>query len=237
MHFHLPKPIHGWREFLGEVGIIVVGVLIALGFEAIVDDRNWSAKVSEARTQLRREVALNLALLDDRISQQTCVTKRIEELAVIITKGSQSGRLGPLGAIEGPGGYTFPVSVWESQMAAQTIAHFPATETAAISRAYRFIGSARDYSKAEHEAWMTLSTIAGPGRPLDSASASRLIEALEVARRSNSAMASHKASIEGVLVKGGLGSDFPQLDPNNPPVLPKGTPEICNPIGSPRSTY
>jgi hypothetical protein len=31
MHFHLPKPLHGWREFIGEVGIIVIGVLIALG--------------------------------------------------------------------------------------------------------------------------------------------------------------------------------------------------------------
>jgi hypothetical protein len=31
MHFHLPKPLHGWREFAGEVGIIVLGVLIALG--------------------------------------------------------------------------------------------------------------------------------------------------------------------------------------------------------------
>ena len=24
MHFHLPKPLHGWREFLGEVGILLV---------------------------------------------------------------------------------------------------------------------------------------------------------------------------------------------------------------------
>ena len=30
MHFHLPKPLHGWREFAGEVAIIVIGVLIAL---------------------------------------------------------------------------------------------------------------------------------------------------------------------------------------------------------------
>ena len=30
MHFHFPKPLHGWREFVGEVGIIVIGVLIAL---------------------------------------------------------------------------------------------------------------------------------------------------------------------------------------------------------------
>ena len=27
MHFHLPKPLHGWRDFLKEVGIIVLGVI------------------------------------------------------------------------------------------------------------------------------------------------------------------------------------------------------------------
>lgn len=36
MHFHLPKPLHGWREFAGEVGIVVFGVLIALGAEQVV---------------------------------------------------------------------------------------------------------------------------------------------------------------------------------------------------------
>ncbi len=30
MHLHLPKPLHGWREFPGEVGIIVIGVPLAL---------------------------------------------------------------------------------------------------------------------------------------------------------------------------------------------------------------
>lgn len=35
MHFHMPKPMHGWREFLGEVGIIVFGVLIALSAEQV----------------------------------------------------------------------------------------------------------------------------------------------------------------------------------------------------------
>jgi len=33
MQVHVPKPLHGWREFAGEVGILVLGVLIALGAE------------------------------------------------------------------------------------------------------------------------------------------------------------------------------------------------------------
>ena len=40
MHFHLPKPLHGWRAFAGEVGIIVIGVLIALGAQQLVEAAN-----------------------------------------------------------------------------------------------------------------------------------------------------------------------------------------------------
>ena len=37
MLFDLPKPLHGWRALFGEVGIIVIGVLIALGAEQVVE--------------------------------------------------------------------------------------------------------------------------------------------------------------------------------------------------------
>jgi hypothetical protein len=30
MHIHKPKPLHSGREFLSEIGVIVVGVLIEL---------------------------------------------------------------------------------------------------------------------------------------------------------------------------------------------------------------
>ena len=48
MQFRLPKPLHGWRAFVGEVGIIVVGVLLALGAQQLVDDWNWRRTVSSA---------------------------------------------------------------------------------------------------------------------------------------------------------------------------------------------
>lgn len=237
MHFHLPKPIHGWREFVGEIAIIVIGVLIALGAEQVVEAYHWQTKVSEARTQLRHEIGHNLALLDDRISQQPCVNSRINELAVIVTKASASGHLPPLGSIGRAGGYTFPTSVWESLIAAETMTHFPAEQTAAISRAYRFIGQVHENDRAEEQAWLMLKTMTGPGRSIDPASISRLVEALEVARAENYALKFEKDAISRVLVKGGLGSDFPQLDPRNPPVLGKGISQICEAIGKPPETY
>ena len=36
-----PKPIHSWRDFLKEVGTIVLGVVIALSAGELVDSWNW----------------------------------------------------------------------------------------------------------------------------------------------------------------------------------------------------
>jgi hypothetical protein len=57
MRFRLPKPMHGWRAFVGEVGIIVLGVLIALAFGQLIDAWQWSDKVGHAETAMRLELA------------------------------------------------------------------------------------------------------------------------------------------------------------------------------------
>ena len=235
MRFTMPKPLHGWRAFVGEVAVIVLGVLIALAFGAVVDDLKWRIAVSEARTQLRYEIGLNLAFLDNRISQQRCVEQRLNELAVVITRASEAGRLPPLGRIGSADIYTWPTSAWESHIAAETMTHFPSGQSAAISRAYRFISFIHQSNDAEAAAWLSLNGMVGPGRPVDAASVSRLIEALGVARRSNASLTFQKQLIKKVLFDGGLGKDFAQLDPRNPPML--SPPSICDPIGDPASNY
>jgi type IV secretory pathway VirB2 component (pilin) len=49
MQVHLPEPLHGWREFAGEVGIIVLGVLIALAAQQIVEAIHGNAQAREFR--------------------------------------------------------------------------------------------------------------------------------------------------------------------------------------------
>ena len=56
MHFHVPKPLHGWRELAGEVGIIVLGVLIALGFEQVVEAMRWRSEVGHFRKAVDHEL-------------------------------------------------------------------------------------------------------------------------------------------------------------------------------------
>jgi hypothetical protein len=56
MEIHKPKSLHGWGEFLYEILIIVIGVLIALGLEQFVDALHWRYKVAQAEQNMRIEI-------------------------------------------------------------------------------------------------------------------------------------------------------------------------------------
>ena len=56
MDVHLPKPLHGWREFAGEVGIIVLGVLIALGAGQAAEFLHQRAELREAENAMTSEL-------------------------------------------------------------------------------------------------------------------------------------------------------------------------------------
>jgi hypothetical protein len=90
MHFRLPKPLHGWREFVGEVGIIVLGVLIALGAQQIAESIHQRSEVRQTRKALDAELAHNLAAFDGRLAVQSCAERRLDELQSILNRETQS---------------------------------------------------------------------------------------------------------------------------------------------------
>ena len=80
MHFHLPKPLHGWREFASEVGIIVVGVLIALGAQQLMSDWQWRSDVRDADARISEELSFDVAFAYDRFAIDPCLRPRLTEL-------------------------------------------------------------------------------------------------------------------------------------------------------------
>ena len=91
MDIHLPKPMHGWREFVGEVGIIVLGVLIALGAEQVVETLHWRREVSAERTSLNHEARDMLGAIQTRQAQQACVDRRLAEISDIFRRHQRGG--------------------------------------------------------------------------------------------------------------------------------------------------
>ena len=81
MHVHLPKPLHGWRAFVGEVGIIVIGVLIALGAEQVVEELSWRARVHDATDTLRSEIANHYAAATEIVLAAPCIERQLQTLS------------------------------------------------------------------------------------------------------------------------------------------------------------
>jgi hypothetical protein len=92
MHFHLPKPLHGWREFAGEVGIIVLGVLIALGFEQVAESIHDRRLADETRASLKQELQTGLASLSFRRDAEPCIDRRLGEVRQLIDGWGRTGR-------------------------------------------------------------------------------------------------------------------------------------------------
>jgi hypothetical protein len=80
MHVHLPKPLHGWRAFFGEVGIIVLGVLIALSAEQVVESIHERYLAGEAEDHIRTELAYDSAFAAERVAIGDCLRASFADL-------------------------------------------------------------------------------------------------------------------------------------------------------------
>jgi hypothetical protein len=189
MDIHKPKPVRSWREFLTEVGTIVLGVSIALAAEQGVEYIHWRNQVTEARKSIASEMALNISTAMIRLRTQDCTERRLDELAKILDTASRTGSLPPIGYIGMPPRSQWTSGSWESILASQAATHFPRQQLATLARAFYGINSARAQSLAEYEDWSDLNAMVGPGRRLDPASEADLRKALGRARTRNIALA------------------------------------------------
>jgi hypothetical protein len=96
MHLHLPKAIHGWREFAKEVGIIVLGVLIALGFEQVVQAWRWREDAQTTRQALANEIEYSILWATERLAAQHCLRDRIAHLTAKLDSGGPAWTADPL---------------------------------------------------------------------------------------------------------------------------------------------
>src|ERR1700754_541098 len=77
LEIHKPKPWHGWREFLKEYLIIVVGVLTALAAEQAAESWHWRERAHEARERLRAEVAHQYLVDLEYLAIEPCLDRQL----------------------------------------------------------------------------------------------------------------------------------------------------------------
>lgn len=156
----VPTPMNGWRPFWGEVGIIVLGVLIALGAQQIVEAIQWKREVAGFRTSVREEIAINLGTYPYRSKQARCIKLRLDELQRWLD-GWRSGKTqrlaGPIGV---PASRVIRTSVWASRDPG-TFAHMPRAEKEQYADLYDEFANNEVHRLDERAAWIELANFDG----------------------------------------------------------------------------
>jgi hypothetical protein len=137
MHFHLPKPLHGWREFAGEVGIIVLGVLIALAADALIERTSWREKVRLADTNMRVEVERNRTNAAQYAILEPCADRVLDRMTADLVNGNTAD-LNKLHAIGEPFvTEAWTATAWEAAVAGQIGEHMDAQRFLNYAEAFR----------------------------------------------------------------------------------------------------
>ena len=163
MHFHLPRPVHGWRAFVGEVGIIVLGVLIALGAEQVVEWVHWRNEVADARLALNREAAYDLGAVEKRQQEAPCIDRRLGEIRVLLTGSSSGLHSGPRSPLGQPQLWRPRTDVWQAAMAGQVAEHMPLAPRLGYAGLYGAFQWYAQKAEDETDAWSVLGELDDPG--------------------------------------------------------------------------
>ncbi|MBV9548835.1 MAG: hypothetical protein JO256_04085 [Alphaproteobacteria bacterium] len=160
MEIHKPKPIHNWRDFLKEVGTIVIGVSIALAGEQAVEKWRQHRQYLEARDAMRDELAGDIANLSSRRDSErnACSARRITEITAILDKAEKQQPFTPPSWI---GQSLSPRLRFSAESEAGRSELFSGREQALFSYFYSFLHSIDLEQDRERQAWARLQALEG----------------------------------------------------------------------------
>lgn len=156
MHFHLPKPLHGWRVLAGEVGIIVLGVLIALAAQQLVEDIHDRRDVAQLRSALRAELAGDRARWEDLRASDRCTLQRLDALDRWAATAPAHARLvRPYALLL----WNMHSSAWDIAKTSPAVGKIPLDERLTFGDLYAAIDNWREYFAEERANSIELSAL------------------------------------------------------------------------------
>lgn len=160
MHIHTPKPPHSWSDFLREVGIIVVGILLALGAEQIIERLHWREQVEVAEGGIKSELEYSAVHAYQRLIVQPCLQGQIRLLAQKLDEPGERWAATP--ALQDYGQWHSVITpvylppnrlwnrdYWENALASGVISHLDASRVADHSYLYAQISRMDDLQAKE----------------------------------------------------------------------------------------
>ena len=169
MDIHKPKPFHNWREFLVEIGTIVVGVLIALAAEQAAEAVHWHYQAAHAEAALDDELSADLAQMAEREFIDPCVRKRIAELRDKLLQPGTQWKADPQILANPPptvlpSAYRTPDrlwlrNAWQTAVANDSVSHMSPDRAAVYGGTYRQVEHISDLQDSEFQAAQEMTAL------------------------------------------------------------------------------
>ncbi|NEX94532.1 hypothetical protein [Caulobacter sp. 17J65-9] len=164
MHVHKPKAPHGAREFAAEIGVIVVGILIALSGEQMVENLRHEHEVEIGERALKADYVAFVRHRAEQAATTACATKRLAELRAIVDDGARRGQLGTVGPIPQPAPHSWEITSWDTMVASGAAAHVSPAQVTRYSQISHWARDAQTTASAEVEAWSVFNSLSGAPR-------------------------------------------------------------------------
>lgn len=220
MEVHKPKhPVRGLRELIKEIGIIVLGVLIALGAEQAVEWLHERHNSAEARENIRAELAADLADLRNRNAIEPCIQRRMDQLAERID-ASQDKHYVPPRWVGRPQVYQMVAARWNAATSAGRATLLSPDDQATFGQLYARLDNLTSIEVREQQAWAHLRVMEGLSK-VSPVMEAQLRQALADARLADWEMRLQLLDNEGFARQLRL----PTVAP-----LDRGSPSICYPM-------
>lgn len=162
MHIHRPKVPHSVREFLREIGVIVIGVLLALGAEQIAEAFHWHNEVEVERKALLSEARDNLSTATYRLSEQRCIDERLDQIAEVFRRHAHGEPLGLKRAVARPPLWVATTGSWDIAVSGQALDHMSQKEKLAFSDAFNTYKAFGRLRNEEDGDWRRLALLDRP---------------------------------------------------------------------------
>ena len=163
MDIHRPKSLESWREFAKEVGVIVLGVCIALAGEQTVEWLHWRYEIAEARHALDQEVAANLGAIEKRRQEGACIDRRLLEVRALLGRAAGGGLTAARPPLGQPQLWRPKTNVWQAALAGQAAEHMPLRLRLGYAGLYDAFQWYAQKAADETDAWSVLGELDDPG--------------------------------------------------------------------------
>lgn len=186
MEIHKPKPSHNLREFFSEVGIVLLGIVIALAGEEALRSLEARHKMRLVTEEMRQEISGDDGpQVSERIALSPCIGNALDSMRHSVEQNADRSTIHEAIIRFATPRHTWDSTAFQAAISAGVLAQMPVDRVDAMSRFYSLMPALENANEREFRDGAGLAALSSAGGPLTDLERSQVLGAVETLRRDN----------------------------------------------------